>query len=342
MISHTRWRSWIKLTAVGRLVLFSSLAIIGTMLTAASGQLAPRTEEPIAPIPAVGALDPAKVRLGERLFRDVRLSHNNKLACASCHQIQQSGADGQVKSIGADGRPLDFNTPTIFNAVLSFRLNWRGNFRTPEEQAEAVLLDPRLMGTSWPVLVEKLAADQTYRDAFDSAYGQPPARPLVLDALVAFERSLVTPKAPFDRYLNGEIDAIGPEEKRGYELFKSHGCVACHQGVNVGGNLFQRFGIFDDPFVVGPPTRADLGRFALTGKAEDRSVFRVPSLRNVAETAPYFHDGRAATLEQAVEEMARVQLGRVLAPREIDLIVRFLHTLSGDYRSMAGQGAAQP
>ena len=196
--------------------------------------------------------DPAKARLGERLFRDARLSHHNRLACASCHQLDQGGDDGKAQSIGADGRPLDFNTPTVFNAALSFRLNWRGNFRSLEEQAEAVLLDPRLMGTNWPELLAKLGADQTYRDEFHAAYGQPPARPLVLDALAAFERSLVTPRAPFDRYLRGESDAIGPEEKRGYELFKSHGCVACHQGVNVGGNLFQRFGVFDDPAAGGP------------------------------------------------------------------------------------------
>jgi cytochrome c peroxidase len=328
--------------AVARLAVFSGLAIIGAMLTAASEDLVPRTGEPIAPIPTVAHLDPAQVRLGERLFRDVRLSHDNKFACASCHKLDQGGDDGQVRSIGDDGRPLDFNTPTIFNAALSFRLNWRGNFRTLEEQAEAVLLDPRLMGTSWTALIAKLQADQTYSDEFGAAYGQPPARPLVLDALAAFERSLVTPRAPFDRYLRGESDAIGPEEKRGYELFKSYGCVACHQGVNVGGNLFQPFGVFDDPFIGGPLTRADLGRFALTGKAEDRSVFRVPSLRNVAETAPYFHDGRAATLEQAIAEMSRTQLGRPLAPREIDLIVRFLRTLTGEYRPLAEQGAAQP
>ena len=332
----------IKPMAVARLAILSVLAMIGTMLSAASEDLVPRTAEPIAPVPIVAPLDSAKVRLGERLFRDVRLSHDNNLACASCHRLDRGGDDNQVQSIGADGRPLDFNTPTVFNAALSFRLDWRGNFRTLEEQAEAVLLDSRVMGTSWAALISKLRADQAYRDAFDSAYGQPPTRPLVLDALAAFERSLLTPRAPFDRYLRGESDAIGPEEKRGYELFKSHGCVACHQGVNVGGNLFQRFGVFDDPVVVGPPTEADLGRFALTGKAEDRSVFRVPSLRNVARTAPYFHDGRVATLEQAVEEMARTQLGRTIAPREVDLIVRFLHTLTGEYRPEASQAAPQP
>jgi len=326
-----------------RLALFTIVALMAAGLAALSQEPdTTRTGEPIAPIPVVAALDAAKVRLGERLFRDVRLSQDNKFACASCHRVDQDGDDGRVRSIGGDGRPLDFNTPTVFNAALSFRLNWRGNFRTLEEQAEAVLLDPRLMATSWEALIAKLQADQTYKDQFASAYGQPPARPLVLDALATFERSLLTPRAPFDRWLAGERDAIGPEEKRGYELFKSHGCVACHQGVNVGGNLFQRFGIFDDPLVTGPPTPADLGRFALTGKAEDRSVFRVPSLRNVARTAPYFHDGRAATLDDAVAEMGRIQLGRVLAPQEIGLIVRFLNALSGEYRPPGGQGTAQP
>jgi cytochrome c peroxidase len=342
VISGTR-TARIRPLAVARLAIFSILAIIGTMLAAASQELVmTRAGEPITPVPIAAPPDPARARLGERLFRDVRLSRDDRLACASCHQLGQGGDDGRLRSIGADGRALDFNTPTVFNAALSFRLNWRGNFRTLEEQAEAVLLDPRVMGTNWAALISKLRADQAYRDAFDSAYGQPPTRPLVLDALAAFERSLLTPRAPFDRYLRGERDAIGPEEKRGYELFKSHGCVACHQGVNVGGNLFERFGVFDDPFVGRPVSEADLGRLALTGKAEDRSVFRVPSLRNVAETAPYFHDGRAATLEQAVAEMGRNQLGRELAPQEVGLIVRFLHTLTGEYRPVASQAAPRP
>src|SRR5262249_6449894 len=154
-------RSRIKPLAIARLALLSGLAIMGCMLAAASEDRIPRTGEPIAPIPvpAVAPLDSAKLSLGERLFRDVRLSQDDKVACASCHTLERGGADGQVRSIGIDGRPLDFNTPTVFNAALSFRLNWRGNFRTLEEQAEAVLLDPRLMGTNWPVLLAKLRAD---------------------------------------------------------------------------------------------------------------------------------------------------------------------------------------
>src|SRR5262245_17235496 len=174
-------------------ILFGALAL-GWALRAGADVMA-SAGEPIAPIPAP-LPDSAKVRLGEQLFRDPRLSRDDSIACVSCHPLDRGGADRRAASIGADGTPLDFNTPTVFNAALSFRLNWRGNFRTLEEQAEFVLLDPRLMGTSWPALLSKLREDQAYRDAFDSIYGRPPERPLVLDALAAFERSLVTAEAP--------------------------------------------------------------------------------------------------------------------------------------------------
>ena len=171
------------------------LTLGGAVLPAAAAEpeIAP-ADEPITPIPVAIDLDPAKVRLGERLFRDPRLSHDNRVACTSCHRLDEGGDDGQVWSIGADGRPLAFNAPTVFNAALSFRLNWRGNFGSLQEQAEAVLLEPRLMGTSWEELIPELDADPSYREAFEAAYGGPPARPHVLDALAAFERSLITPK----------------------------------------------------------------------------------------------------------------------------------------------------
>ncbi len=289
---------------------------------------------PISPVPLAVALDEAKVRLGGELFHDRRLSHGDRVACVSCHRLEAGGDDNRTFSPGTDGQPLDFNTPTIFNATLSFRLNWRGNFHTIEEQNEAVLVDPRLMNTSWAELLAKLRADATYRSAFGKAYGGPPERAYVLDALAAFQRSLLTPDARFDRFLRGEHDAITAQEKRGYELFQAYGCAACHQGVNVGGNLFQKFGIFEDPFAWRSEiTKADLGRFAITGDKNDRHVFRVPSLRNIALTAPYFHDGRTDSLPQAVEIMARNQLGRTLAPQEVEDIVKFLDTLTGAYRS---------
>ena len=216
----------------------------------------------------------------------------DKVACAACHDLATGGDDGRPKAVGYDGRPLDFNTPTVFNVALNFRLNWRGNFRTLEEQIEALLHDPRLMNTSWSELLPKLRADPGYRKDFIEVYGRGPGERQVVDALVAFERSLMTPNARFDRYLRGERDALTAAEEDGYQLFKDYGCTACHQGAGIGGNLFQRYGIFADPFADGrPPTTADLGRFSLTNRAEDRHVFRVPSLRNVAVTAPYFHDG---------------------------------------------------
>jgi cytochrome c peroxidase len=295
--------------------------------------------EPITPLPRDALLDTDKVRLGEMLFHDARLSRNNVLACASCHVLTEGGDDNRTRSEGSDGALLDFNAPTVFNVALNFRLNWRGNFRTLEEQNEAVLRNPDLMNTTWEELLPKLRADETYADAFARIYGGAPAPAHVLDALATFQRSLITPDGRFDRRLRGEHDAITPDEARGYQLFKDYGCVACHQGVNVGGNLFQRFGIFRDPFTEGPIRTADLGRFTITDAQDDRFVFRVPSLRNVAVTAPYFHDGRAQTLEQAIEEMARSQLGRVLTAQEIGLIAGFLRTLTGEYR---GQVVSDP
>jgi cytochrome c peroxidase len=254
------------------------------------------------------------------------------MSCASCHHLNRAGGDGQPRPLDYDGRPLDFNAPTVFNAALNFRLNWRGNFRTLDELTEAVLLDDRLMNTSWNEVIGKLEADPDYVRSFDEAYGSGPQRPLVLDALTSFQRGLVTPDARFDQYLRGRREAITAEEERGFQLFKSYGCVACHQGTNLGGNLFQKFGIFSEPPAGGrPPAHANLGRYEITGQKSDLQVFRVPSLRNVAVTAPYFHDGRSSSLHEAVAIMARSQLGRNIPSQDIDAIVGFLATLTGSY-----------
>jgi cytochrome c peroxidase len=298
-----------------------------------AGQLAAVGAEPITPIAASQSAEIAKVALGERLFRDVRLSYGDTVSCEFCHRLEQSGGDGVARSPAPGGQKLDFNTPTVFNAALNFRLNWRGNFRTLEEQNEAVLLDKAVMNTTWQELLPKLRSDPLYLRGFLDAFGAVPKRANVLAALGAFQRSLINPNARFDRYLRGDRNAITADEEQGYLLFKSYGCIACHQGMNVGGNLFQRFGIFSDPFVSQKTqTKADLGRLALTDLEADRHVFRVPSLRNVAVTSPYFHDGRTASLEEAVDVMARNQLGRELSKRDVDLIVEFLTTLTGEYR----------
>jgi cytochrome c peroxidase len=300
---------------------------------AATAQPASPAPESITPVPATQVVNAARLSLGETLFHDRRLSRGDVVACASCHRLDRAGADARPRTPALDGRPLDYNVPTVFNVALNFRLNWRGNFRRLEEHNEAVLLDPRLMGASWDELLAKLRADPGYDAAFEAAYGAPAERASVLDALAVFQRSLVTPNARFDAFLSGQRDAITADEERGYQLFVAYGCSACHQGQNVGGNLFQKFGIFADPFA-NKPDRAtsDLGRFVLTGRDDDRHVFRVPSLRNVAVTAPYFHDGRAASLAQAVDMMGRSQLGRELPPQDVQLIVQFLGTLTGEYR----------
>jgi cytochrome c peroxidase len=319
--------------AVPAIVLLCALAFGAGLLLAVGSRAAAPANEPISPIPAASGSDPGKLALGKQLFSDVRLSHDNKTACASCHQLDKAGDDGRARSIGSDGRLLEFNTTTIFNAALSFRLNWRGDFVSLENQNEAVLLSETLMNTNWEELLPELEADPRYQEGFTAIYGAGPERRSVLDALATFQRSLTTPDARFDRYLRGERDAITAEEEAGYQLFKVIGCVACHQGVNIGGNLFQRFGIFADPFAgQAALTNADLGRFAVTGVESDKHVFRVPSLRNVAATAPYFHDGRADSLREAVMIMARVQLGRELGDGDADRIVKFLETLTGEHR----------
>jgi cytochrome c peroxidase len=311
---------------------------------AASAQPDTATGAPIVPVPLALGLDPAKVALGEMLFHDARLSRANSVACASCHRLSDGGDDDVARALGADGGLLPFNAPTVFNAALSFRLNWRGNFRTLEEQAEAVLFDPRLMNnSSWDEVLARLRSDATYRQAFVAIYGEDPKPPHVLDALASYQRSLLTPDAPFDRFLRGEREAITPDAERGYQLFKLYGCISCHQGVNVGGNLFQKFGIFQNPTAGGGErSEEDSGRFTITGRDKDRDVFRVPSLRNVSVTAPYFHDGRAETLDQAVAEMARSQLGRVLTNEEVGLIEDFLRSLTGEYRGVPLRDEASP
>jgi cytochrome c peroxidase len=286
--------------------------------------------EPITPLPLSLDLDSKRVALGKRLFNDVRLSRDNTKSCATCHPLQQGGMDGRRRASSANDSQPARNTPTIFNVGFNASFNWDGIADTLEAQAEIVLLSPRLMNTTWPQLLSKLRADADYVVGFKDAYTEGPTRANVLAALADFQRSLLTPNARFDRYLRGERQALTEAEQQGYGLFKSYGCVACHQGMNIGGNMYQKFGVFAE--TSGAAIPVDLGRYVVTKAPRDREVFRVPSLRNVAATGPYFHDGRATTLEEAVTTMVRVQLGRTLTSYEINLIVQFLHTLTGEYQ----------
>jgi len=295
--------------------------------------------EPLAPLEIPNRLDTSKVELGAALFSDPILSGMNKLSCITCHDLTKGGTVNAKRTIGYKGRLHRFNAPTIFNVGNNYRLGWRGDFTSLEDQNERVLLDENLMAATWPTLLSRLRASPHYSSSFDRIYGHPIQRADVLDALATFQRSLVTPNSPFDRYLKGDDGALTQNEIEGYHLFKEYGCVSCHQGSNIGGNMFQKFGIFSPPSMASSENDGDLGRFTLTGKEDDRGVFRVPSLRNVAVTAPYFHDGRVSSLPEAVEIMGRSQLGRRLTSHDVDSLVAFLNTLTGEYNGHRLQAA---
>ena len=297
-----------------------------------------QSDEPITPLPQNLKFDPAKVALGARLFSDVRFARDNSVSCMSCHNLAKGGsdtrADGKVLSTGAAGVRHIFNTPTVYNSGFNFRQQWTGGAESLEALIDAVVNGKRVFNSSWPEVVGKLAADKDLAASFNKVYpGQGVTKVSISDALAVFQRSLITP-ARFDRYLRGDANAISADERRGYERFKAYGCVGCHQGVNVGGNMFQRFGAMNDYFAdrakSGALTEGDKGRYLVTKKDEDMHVFKVPSLRNVALTAPYFHNGSAPTLENAVDVMFRYQLGRTAPADDKALIIKFLKTLTGE------------
>lgn len=285
----------------------------------------------IAPIPAPSFDDPEKIALGRDLFNDPRLSRDATLTCASCHHLADGGDDGRPLSIGIDGQPGRVNTPTVLNAALSAAQFWDGRARTLEEQIVDTITSPTEMDGDLEQIVARLREDDTVVDAFRAVYGKPVTAETVVDALAAYLAVLVTPNAPFDRFLNGDFAAVEPAALHGFEAFMRLGCVSCHQGRAVGGNLFQYFGVMGNYFEDrGHVTEADYGRFNVTGRETDRFRFKVPSLRNVALTAPYFHDGSAETLEDAVRTMVKYQLGRPATDEEVSHIVAFLESLTGE------------
>ena len=298
--------------------------------------------EPIQPIEDNTLLNSHRVALGEKLFQEPKLSINGQVSCVSCHKFEAGGADNKPFSEGIDGALMVVNTPTVFNVTNNFQFNWDGRHATIEAHTNALMQNPKVMGADWDVLRVFLKNDRTYRQAFEAAYSAGITQETVIDAITTYEASLVTPDAPFDKFLRGDRAAITPAAQKGYDLFKAYGCISCHQGVNVGGNMFQAFGVVGDYFVDrGEITQADLGRYNVTNQESDRYVFRVPSLRNVAATAPYLHDGRAATLTEAIKIMVKYQLGRKIPAEHIDQMAQFLRTLTGEYRGVPVDAVAQ-
>ncbi len=323
------------ITNMARFALLPAILLFSHSAFPREEQIVPALDEPIQPIPIDTSLDPDKIALGSILFNDTRLSRDNSLSCASCHILEVGGDDDLSVGKALDGNEHVVNTPSVFNARYNFRQHWDGASATLEEQIDETLHNHMVAGSNWDQLLAKLNEDAALVKLFEKTYPEGINKKNFLDALTEFEKSLVTPNSRFDQYLLGDISAISEEEKKGYLLFKELGCISCHQGINVGGNLFQKFGIFYDYLGErGNIINADYGRINVTNREADLHVFKVPSLRNVEVTAPYLHDGNAETLEEAIAIMGKTQIGKIICEDDINLLARFLKTLTGEYNGM--------
>lgn len=304
-------------------------------------------QEPVKALPDVGEylethdeeLDPKLVDLGERLFHDPRLSTDNTISCASCHDLRYGGVDRAPTATGIRGQVGPINTPTVFNSVLSIAQFWDGRAHDLAAQAGGPPLAPGEMGSSWAEIVGKIAQDQTYVDAFVASFpkdvkgAKDIEHEQLLEAIAAFETTLLTPDSRFDQWLEGDERAITLEERQGYELFKEVGCATCHYGPQIGGRSFQRLGAKRDFFTdAARVSHVDHGRYNVTRDDRDKHVFKVPTLRNVAITGPWFHDGSMRSLDEAIDAMAFHQLDVRLSPADRAKIAAFLGTLTGKYR----------
>ncbi|MEF3192296.1 MAG: cytochrome-c peroxidase [Campylobacterales bacterium] len=282
----------------------------------------------ITPVPDSLPHSPAKAALGKQLFHDPKLSHDNTISCATCHPLANAGVDGLPVSIGIKGRQGKVNAPTVLNAALHFRQFWDGRAKDLTEQAIGPITNPVEMGSSLDEVVAKIKQDPSYVKQFKAIYPEGITPQTVIDAIVEFEKTLLTPNSRFDRYLKGDKRALTPDEVKGWELFNAKGCISCHNGVAIGGNMFQKFGIMKSL----PDIPSNWGRYNVTKNPMDKFFFKVPSLRNIELTAPYLHDGSIKTLDEVVKVMARYQLGRSLSQDEATKIVLFLKALTAPLR----------
>lgn len=276
---------------------------------------------------------PERVDLGRLLFFDPRLTVDADLSCSSCHQPARHGTDGLPKSIGVRQRPHPRNAPTILNAGLNFIIHWRGDRDGLEDQVIKSLASPITSGQpDEKAIIDRLKQIPSYAPLFKAAFPddpQPMTSENIAKAIGAYERTLVTP-SPFDRYLGGDVNALSAKARGGLDTFINTGCAVCHNGVLVGGGMYKKFGVVEDYWKATGSQTIDNGRAEVTKNPDDLYVFRVASLRNVAVTAPYFHDGSVATLPEAVRVMARVQLGVTLGDAEASGLVAFLESMTGE------------
>jgi cytochrome c peroxidase len=287
-------------------------------------------EEPIAPIPKnnSSSLNKKLIHLGKILFHDKRLSRDNSVSCASCHGLDNFGIDGTQFSTGINGLRGQRNSPSIYNVRFNESYFWDGRAESLMDQVSGPIHNPVEMGTNYPEIISKLNKDKVIVEEFKKAYSSSEiTEKRIKETIVEFEKSLVSPDSAFDLYLGGNKSVLTKDQKQGYKLFKSYGCISCHQGRNVGGNMLQVFGVAESLPEDG--LGEDLGRFEFTQDESDKHVFRVPSLRNVHETGPYFHDGSINDLKQAIQIMGKYQLGEEISAKDIDYIYEFLKSLTG-------------
>ncbi len=302
---------------------------------AAAEQAKPKTPtvvaEPILPLPEKVDVNMDKVVLGRRLFHDPLLSSDGKISCATCHSLDHGGAEPRKTSVGVGDQVGPINSPTVLNAAYNIAQFWDGRAKDLQEQAEGPVANPGEMGETWDNVVKKVGKDADYKKAFAALYNDGVTKTNITDAIAEYERSLVTPSR-FDKYLRGDQAALTEAEKTGYATFKEAGCTACHIGVLAGGGMYQKMGLVNDYFADrgGELTEADLGRYNVTKNAADKHFFKVPTLRNVELTSPYLHDGSRETLEETVKIMGKYQLGKDLSDAQVNAIVAFLKSLTGE------------
>lgn len=301
------------------------------------GQIEAKAKKIFAPISTAPAENPEnpiteeKVKLGKMLYFDKRLSKEGNISCNSCHNLATGGVDNLSFSPGDDGGLGGRNSPTVLNAAFHSSQFWDGRMKDVEEQAGGPILNPVEMAIpSKEFLVERLSGIEAYKEMFAAAFPESGISYWnVQQAIAAFERTLVTPSR-FDDYLNGNSQALTIAEKEGLKTFMNTGCITCHNGAMLGGNSFQKFGQFKEYWHYTGSDKVDEGRFEVTKNEADKFMFKVPSLRNVEKTWPYFHDGSVEELSEAIDVMARVNLREQLSEDEIHSIETFLKSLTGE------------
>lgn len=305
------------------------LILIAVTAVSLSCQLMAAQSVSSIPVPAPQLTEREKIELGKTLFQDPLFAKNLSTSCASCHQLKNSGVDNLTRYLTINKTQGSVNTPSVFNASLNFRQFWNGRAKTIADAIDDHVKDETIFANNWPDIVHKIGANSLYASSFKKIYANGVTKDNINNALTVYIENLVTPNSAFDRYLKGDKTALSNEELKGYRLFRKYGCVSCHQGPNMGGNLFQRLGIYKNYFAdKGTNGKADLGLYNVTGKEEDKYVFKVPSLRNIALTGPYLHDGSVKTLPEMIQIMGIYQAGQPIRNEDANAIAQFLQSLN--------------